>query len=58
MSDRLVIRLGVAGCLVLPSPVAAITHDMTTTVAAALLPVLTGGAILRKRGWRRPDQLE
>jgi hypothetical protein len=53
-ADRLVIRVTVAACLVLPWPVAVLTHDYLAASATCLGPALIGGAILKRRGWRSP----
>ena len=49
--DLIVIWVTVACGLVLPWPVAILTHNANAAVAAVLVPVLVGGAILRRRGW-------
>jgi len=50
-ADRLVIRVTVVTCLVLPWPVAVLTRDSLAAGAACLGPALVCGAILKRRGW-------
>jgi hypothetical protein len=41
-------------CLILPWPVAALTHSEQLAGAAFLVPALVFGLVLRRRGWKAP----
>jgi hypothetical protein len=42
-------------CLILPWPVALLTHSYMAAGAAFLVPALIGSAVLRRRGWKPVD---